>query len=84
MMRVFRRPPSATATAGPEPGADPPTCRRCRQLLPRDGRAVKAWSIVDATEPALFHLDCAPASDDLRWYGHREMPVRTVREPDAK
>jgi len=55
-------------------------CQRCGNSLDLDGRAVKAWPIVDGGAPALFHVACAPPTDDLRWRGHREMPVRVVRE----
>jgi hypothetical protein len=44
---------------------------------------VTAWSILDESEPAMFHVDCAPATDDLRWHSHREIPVRVVRDESS-
>jgi hypothetical protein len=75
-MRVFR--------ARPRPDhadvARPPVCHRCGETIPLEGRAVTASSILKDSEPAMFHLDCAPTTEDLRWHSHREIPVRVVSD----
>ena len=68
-----------------DPGAVAYVCERCRMPISANGRAVEARSIVDDAPPAMFHVECAPPVDSLRWRTRRELPVRAVRdEPDGR
>ena len=55
-------------------------CHKCGAAIALDDRAIEARSIVEGALPALFHLGCAPAEDNLRWGARREIPVQVVRQ----